>query len=106
MRKDYLPKSLPLNSLRRFVPRTAHNASPDLLRLPLTGSHLFYGDNLQILREHIPEVSVDLVYLDPLFNSDANYNVLFKAPTGEQPQAQVEAFEDTGTPMPSKPSTR
>ncbi len=67
----------------------------DLLKLPLTGSHLFYGDNLEILRKHIPDESVDLIYLDPPFNSDANYNVLFKAPSGEQSQAQIEAFEDT-----------
>ena len=56
---------------------------------------LYYGDNLQILREQIASESVDLVYLDPPFNSQASYNVLFKAPTGEQSQAQIEAFEDT-----------
>jgi DNA modification methylase len=56
---------------------------------------LFYGDNLTILREHIADGSVDLVYLDPPFNSNANYNVLFKAPGGEQSAAQIEAFEDT-----------
>jgi adenine specific DNA methylase Mod len=56
---------------------------------------LYYGDNLQILREHITTESIDLIYLDPPFNSQASYNVLFKAPTGEQSQAQIEAFEDT-----------
>ena len=56
---------------------------------------LFYGDNLDILREYIADESVDLVYLDPPFNSNATYNVLFKAPTGEQSQAQIEAFEDS-----------
>lgn len=56
---------------------------------------LFYGDNLDILREYIEEESVDLVYLDPPFNSNATYNVLFHAPTGEQSQAQIEAFGDT-----------
>ncbi len=56
---------------------------------------LYYGDNLQILRERIATESIDLVYLDPPFNSQASYNVLFKAPTGEQSQAQIEAFEDT-----------
>ena len=56
---------------------------------------LYYGDNLAVLREHIKDESVDLVYLDPLFNSNANYNVLFKAPGGEHSQAQIEAFEDT-----------
>ena len=44
---------------------------------------LFYGDNLAILREHVEDESVDLVYLDPLFNSSANYNLLFKAPDAE-----------------------
>jgi len=43
----------------------------------------FYGDNLDILRKHIDDESVDLVYLDPPFNSSATYNVLFKSPTGE-----------------------
>ena len=56
---------------------------------------LYYGDNLAVLRESIKDESVDLVYLDPPFNSNANYNVLFKAPSGEGSQAQIEAFEDT-----------
>src|SRR5947208_7575772 len=56
---------------------------------------LYYGDNLSVLRESIPTESIDLVYLDPPFNSNASYNVLFKAPSGEQPQAQIEAFEDS-----------
>lgn len=59
------------------------------------GNALYYGDNLAVLREHIKDESVDLVYLDPPFNSNANYNVLFKAPDGQQSQAQIEAFEDT-----------
>ena len=57
-------------------------------------NHLYYGDNLQVLREYIADESADLIYLDPPFNSQANYNVLFRAPTGEQSQAQIEAFED------------
>jgi site-specific DNA-methyltransferase (adenine-specific) len=60
----------------------------------MTGK-LFYGDNLSVLREHIASDSIDLVYLDPPFNSAANYNVLFKAPDGAGSQAQIEAFEDT-----------
>jgi site-specific DNA-methyltransferase (adenine-specific) len=56
---------------------------------------LYYGDNLGVLREHIAAESVDLVYLDPPFNSNATYNVLFKAPDGVQRQAQIEAFDDT-----------
>lgn len=55
---------------------------------------LYFGDNLDVLREKIKDESVDLVYLDPPFNSDANYNVLFK-PGGQPSQAQAEAFRDT-----------
>jgi len=56
---------------------------------------LYYGDNLDILRNHIPDESVDLVYLDPPFNSNASYNVLFKEPTGKRSAAQIKAFDDT-----------
>lgn len=56
---------------------------------------LFYGDNLEILREYIPSESVDLVYLDPPFNSNRNYNVLFKDEGGKEADAQITAFEDT-----------
>jgi site-specific DNA-methyltransferase (adenine-specific) len=59
------------------------------------GNRLFYGDNLDVLREHVSSESVDLVYLDPPFNSNANYNVLFKSKTGDGSDAQIEAFEDT-----------
>jgi site-specific DNA-methyltransferase (adenine-specific) len=58
-------------------------------------NNLYYGDNLDILRSQIKDESIDLIYLDPPFNSQANYNVLFRAPTGERSQAQIEAFEDT-----------
>ena len=56
---------------------------------------LYYGDNLQVLRDHIPAESVDLVYLDPPFNSNASYNVLFRERTGEESPAQIKAFTDT-----------
>src|SRR5205085_2543803 len=56
---------------------------------------LYFGDNLLILREYILDGSVDLVYLDPPFNSNANYNVLFQEKSGEQSAAQITAFEDT-----------
>lgn len=56
---------------------------------------LFYGDNLDVLRDQIASESVDLVYLDPPFNSNANYNILFKSKTGDGADAQIEAFEDT-----------
>lgn len=56
---------------------------------------LYYGDNLAVLRESIPPASVDLIYLDPPFNSQASYNVLFQNPAGQQSEAQLHAFVDT-----------
>ncbi|MSQ16980.1 MAG: site-specific DNA-methyltransferase [Dehalococcoidia bacterium] len=56
---------------------------------------LYYGDNLDVLRAHIPDGSVDLIYLDPPFNSNASYNVLFKESTGKGSTAQIQAFTDT-----------
>ncbi len=56
---------------------------------------LFLGDNLYILRESIASETVDLVYLDPPFNSAADYNVLFRDQGDHQDSAQVMAFTDT-----------
>jgi DNA modification methylase len=56
---------------------------------------LYYGDNLDILRRYIKDETVDLVYLDPPFNSQANYNVLFAEQDGTRSAAQIKAFEDT-----------
>jgi site-specific DNA-methyltransferase (adenine-specific) len=58
-------------------------------------NQLFFGDNLDVLRESLKDESVDLIYLDPPFNSSASYNILFASPTGDQSHAQIEAFEDT-----------
>jgi len=58
-------------------------------------NQLFFGDNLDVLRESIRDESVDLIYLDPPFNSSTTYNVLFASPKGHQSHAQIEAFEDT-----------
>ena len=58
-------------------------------------NQLYFGDNLSVLRDHIPDESVDLIYLDPPFNSNATYNVLFQERSGEDPAAQIAAFEDT-----------
>jgi len=55
---------------------------------------LYYGDNLDILRKYIPNDSVDLIYLDPPFNSKADYNILFKEPSGKESVAQIQAFSD------------
>lgn len=62
---------------------------------PITENTLFYGDNLKILRDYIPDDSIDLIYLDPPFNSNRNYNVLFKDESGIDSEAQITAFEDT-----------
>src|SRR5574340_1703967 len=56
---------------------------------------LFYGDNLNVLREHLADESVDLIYLDPPFNSARSYNVLFRDESGVDSEAQITAFEDT-----------
>lgn len=57
---------------------------------------MFYGDNLPILREHIPDQSIDLVYLDPPFNSNRSYNVLFKEESGQDSEVPaITAFDDT-----------
>ncbi len=66
---------------------------------PMTDSgwrnKLYFGDNLPIMREHIPDESVDLIYLDPPFNSNATYNVLFREHDSSESAAQIQAFDDT-----------
>ena len=56
---------------------------------------LYYGDNLNVLRQSIADESVDLIYLDPPFNSDRDYNILFSSPKGVSSEAQITAFEDS-----------
>lgn len=56
---------------------------------------LYFGDNLDVLREHIKTESVDLIYLDPPFNSKRDYNLLFKSPKGHVSDAQITVFEDS-----------
>ena len=64
-------------------------------------NQLYFGDNLQVLREHLAAESVDLISLDPPFNSKRDYNLLFKTPKGQDgkaghdSQAQITAFEDS-----------
>lgn len=58
---------------------------------------LYYGDNLDVLREHLKDASVDLVYLDPPFNSGRDYNACFKGTQAEGQTAQIKAFTDTWT---------
>lgn len=61
----------------------------------MADNKLYYGDNLDILRRYVADESVDLVYLDPPFKSQRDYNVLFEERTGELSAAQIQAFEDT-----------
>ena len=61
---------------------------PDLNRL-------YYGDNLQVLRDYIADASVDLIYLDPPFNSRQDYNVLFAEKDGSRSASQITAFKDS-----------
>ena len=61
----------------------------------MASNSLYYGDNLDILRRYIRDETVDLVYLDPPFKSDQNYNVLFQEKDGSQSASQIKAFVDT-----------
>jgi hypothetical protein len=61
---------------------------------PMAANKLFYGDNLDVLQRYVAPESVDLVYLDPPFNSQADYNILFEE-HGERAAAQIKAFGDT-----------
>ncbi len=58
-------------------------------------NQLFYGDNLYVLRDSITPESVDLIYLDPPFNSNRDYNLLFKSPKGHDSDASITAFKDS-----------
>jgi len=58
-------------------------------------NQLYFGDNLYVLRDHLAKESVDLIYLDPPFNSKRDYNLLFKSPKGVKSEAQIEAFKDS-----------
>ena len=64
---------------------------------PITNNTLFFGDNLRVLSEHIASESVDLIYLDPPFNSARGYNLLYQDAAGHASDAQIQAFDDTWT---------
>jgi len=61
----------------------------------LKANVLYFGDNLEILCKYIPDNSIDLIYLDPPFNSKKDYNILFKENGGVESEAQIKAFTDT-----------
>ena len=65
--------------------------------MPLHHNSLYYGDNLEVLRTtaDFPDESIDLIYLDPPFNSKRDYNVIYKTPTGHESDSQITAFEDS-----------
>jgi site-specific DNA-methyltransferase (adenine-specific) len=67
---------------------------------------LYYGDNLDILRRYLPDAAVDLVYLDPPFNSNRDYNVIFRDESGNATDAQLLGFEDTWHWGPSGKATQ
>jgi DNA modification methylase len=68
-----------------------------LKEIPGMNNTLFYGDNLAVLRDYIKDETIDLVYLDPPFNSNQDYNVLFREQDGTRAAAQIKAFGDTWT---------
>ena len=76
-------------------PRPFPAASRLLPSLTVPLNQLFYGDNLQVLRDHVDSSSVDLIYLDPPFNSRQDYNVLFAEKDGSRSASQITAFKDT-----------
>ena len=89
----YLSVEIQTPPAAALVPRYRVNYSRSVAdNLP---NQLYYGDNLDVLRLHVLDESVDLVYLDPPFNSNANYNVLLAERDGTQAAAQIKAFEDT-----------
>jgi len=61
----------------------------------MADNKLFYGDNLDVLRRYVKDETVDLIYLDPPFKSQQDYNVLFAEKDGTQSSSQIKAFEDT-----------
>ncbi|MEX0629462.1 MAG: hypothetical protein WEE67_03380 [Chloroflexota bacterium] len=67
---------------------------------------LYYGDNLDILRRYLPDASVDLIYLDPPFNSNLDSNLIFKDESGNPTDAQLLAFSQVGRRPPVPHSAR
>ena len=65
------------------------------MKLNLGKNYLIFGDNLNVMKEYIPDESVDLIYLDPPFKSGKDYNILFEEKNGAKAEAQIKAFEDT-----------
>jgi DNA modification methylase len=79
----------------RCVERRPCDAPVGVESRAMADNKLYYGDNLAVLREHVKDESIDLIYLDPPFNSRQDYNVLFAEKDGTKAAAQIMAFEDT-----------
>jgi site-specific DNA-methyltransferase (adenine-specific) len=77
------------------APPSALTPSPHRSTINLQMGTLYYGDNLDILRRYLKDETVDLVYLDPPFNSAQNYNAFFQEKDGSAAASQIHAFEDT-----------
>jgi DNA modification methylase len=82
-------KAKPKAKAKKIKPRAVKAAAAE------PPNTLYYGNNLDVLREHVEDESVDLVYLDPPFNSNQDYNILFAERDGTQAAAQIKAFDDT-----------
>jgi hypothetical protein len=91
-----------LSAQREGLPSEGENR---LTMTDLATNVLYYGDNLDILRRYLPDATVDLVYLDPPFNSNRDYNVIFRDESGNATDAQLLAFEDTWHWGPSAEAT-
>ncbi len=88
---------LAAGSSSRFKVDTGRGGVVSVPPMETKGNILYYGDNLKILQQYVGDETVDLVYLDPPFNSNANYNVLFAEKDGSKAASQIQAFEDTWT---------
>src|SRR5208337_5005980 len=80
---------------RSTRPTKSHSGSRPTSVERDTMNHLYFGDNLDVLRRYVDDESVDLIYLDPPFNSQADYNVLFAEQDGTKAASQIKAFHDT-----------
>lgn len=96
MRSNFRPASCTWKAIgTATIPDQPSNCYPRCRSMPTEKNKLYYGDNLAVLRDHIPDQSVDLIYLDPPFNSRQDYNVLFAEKDGSRSASQITAFKDT-----------
>lgn len=86
---------LAIEIILRWIENLSYILGGEKHWIDMEGNLLYYGDNLDILRRHIKDEVVDLIYLDPPFNSNRSYNILFDEKNGSQSASQIRAFEDT-----------